>query len=339
MAGIDDVARRAGVSATTVSRALSGRGRVSEKTRERVRRVADELGYVASATAASLATGRTMSVGVLVSLVDRWFFATVLDGIAARLAPHGYDLTLYDVTDDPAQRRLLFETSLRRGRVDGILALTVSLGDDEIDALRGLGLPLLGLGTPSPRLPALRVDERAVSHAAVAHLRTLGHRRIAHLGNSKGPDAGFDVPTQRHRGFVEATAGADAAPFVQTDFTVADGRRAALELLAAPEPPTAIFAASDELAFGAIFAAHERGLRVPDDLSVVGVDGHEMGAMFGLTTIDQFPRRQGERAADAMLALLDGGAAPAVPVGTTGTPGEQLPFELVVRGSTAPPAR
>ena len=119
MAGIDDVARRAGVSATTVSRALSGRGRVSEKTREHVRRIADELGYVASATAASLATGRTMSVGVLVSLTGRWFFATVQSGITARLAPHGYDITLYDLTDDAAQRGHVGETGHRRGRLVG----------------------------------------------------------------------------------------------------------------------------------------------------------------------------------------------------------------------------
>ena len=331
MAGIDDVARRAGVSATTVSRALSGRGRVSEKTREHVRRIADELGYVASATAASLATGRTMSVGVLVSLTGRWFFATVQSGITARLAPHGYDITLYDLTDDAAQRRLLFETSLRRGRVDGILALTVAPTGDEIDALLGLGLPVVGLGTPSARLPALRVDDRAVARTAVEHLLALGHRRIAHIGDSKGGDAGFDVPTLRRRGFEEtlADAGIPHPLFVRTDFTVADGLRAARELLDSVEPPTAIFAASDELAFGAIFAARERGLRVPEDLSIVGVDGHEMGTMFGLTTIDQFPRRQGERAAEAMLALLDGGAVPTAP----------LPFELVVRTSTAPPAR
>lgn len=330
MAGIDDVARRAGVSATTVSRALSGRGRVSEKTRERVRAVADELGYVASVSAASLATGRTMSIGVLVSLVDRWFFATVLEGIAAHLAPHGYDLTLYDVTDDPDQRAQLFDVSLRRGRVDGILALTVTLTDDEIESLWMLDLPVVGLGTPSPQLPALRVDERAVSRAAVAHLRSLGHRRIAHIGNSKGPGAGFDVPTLRHEGFLEAMkdAGVPAPAFVQTDFTVAGGHRAALELLRSTEPPTAIFAASDELAFGAMFAARECGIRVPEELSVIGVDGHEMSALFGLTTIDQFPRAQGEGAADALLALLDGGAVPPDP----------LPFELVVRTSTAPPA-
>ena len=189
----------------------------------------------------------------------------------------------------------------------------------------------MGLGTPSARLPALRVDDRAVARTAVEHLLALGHRRIAHIGDSKGGDAGFDVPTLRRRGFEEtlADAGIPHPLFVRTDFTVADGLRAARELLDSVEPPTAIFAASDELAFGAIFAARERGLRVPEDLSIVGVDGHEMGTMFGLTTIDQFPRRQGERAAEAMLALLDGGAVPTAP----------LPFELVVRTSTAPPAR
>lgn len=329
MSGLEDVARLAAVSTTTASRALSGRGRIAAATRARVVAAAAELGYVVSASASSLATGRTRSVGVLVPLLDRWFYASVLDGIAGRLAPHGYDITLYNLTADPAQRSDVFGTALRRGRVDAVIALSLELSRGEIDQLRALGLPVLGLGTPSPSLPALRVDDEAVARLAAEHLLALGHRRIAHIGRSRPGDEKFDVPGQRRRGFESALADAGIRPagFVSAEFTIDGGYRAARKLLA-DAAPTAIFAGSDELAFGAIFAAREAGLDVPGDLSVVGVDGHDMSGFFDLTTIDQFPHAQGERVAEAALALLGERA---------GAPQAALPFELVVRASTAPP--
>lgn len=330
MASLEEVARLAEVSTATVSRALSGRGRVSAATRARVRAAADALGYVVSASASSLATGRTRSIGVLVPLLDRWFYASVLDGIATRLAPRGYDLTLYNLTADPAQRRHLFQTSLKRGRVDAVIALSLRLGDDEIDQLLGLGLPVVGLGAPSPRLATLRVDDVAVARTATAHLLALGHRSIAHIGYSSPDGPELDIPTLRRRGFELALADAGIRPagFFPGDFTIGGGHRAARQLLTAATLPTAIFAASDEMAFGAIFAARELGLDVPGDVSIVGVDGHEMGDFFGLTTIAQFPHGQGERAAEAILGLLETGVPPA---------STALPFELVVRTSTAAP--
>ncbi len=331
MAGLDDVARRAGVSTATASRALSGRGRLSEATRARVRAAADELGYVASVTASGLATGRTRSVGVVVPLLDRWFFANVLDGISTALAAHGYDITLYTVTDDPQQRRRLLHTALRRGRVDAVIVLSVEFDDGEIDELLALGMPVVGLGTPSPRLATLRVDDIRLARLAVEHLVALGHRSIAHIGRSHDDDRAPDIPTQRRRGFDAALADAGLRPagFAAADFTIDGGFVAARDLLAGARP-SAIFAASDELAFGAMFAAREAGLEVPGDLSIVGVDGHEMSGFFGLTTIEQFPHAQGERAAEAVLAALGEEVA---------EPASSLPFELVVRTSTAAPGR
>lgn len=327
MTGIDDVARAAGVSAATVSRALSGRGRISDATRARVRAAAADLGYVVSAAASALATGRAANIGVVVPLLDRWFFANVLDGIAGRLAPRGYDMTLYSMTADPSQRSDVLDVSLRRGRVDALIVLSLELDEDEVDRLLGLRLPAVGLGSASARLPALRVDERALARAATQHLLDLGHGRIAHIGTSRPGEPGLDIPSLRRQGFAEAMADAGrTAPFAMADFTIEGGHRAAAALLDAPDRPTAVFAASDEIAFGVLFAARERGLDVPRDLSVIGVDGHEMGGFFGLTTIAQFPHEQGERAADAVLALLDGEDA-------TG----ELPFRLIERTSTGPP--
>lgn len=333
MVGIGEVARSAGVSTATVSRALSGRGPVSATTRARVLAAADRLGYVVSAAASSLATGRMRNVGVLVPLLDRWFYAQVLSGIATRLSPEGYDLTLYNLPDDHAPRRDVLARSLRRNRVDAVIALSVFLDDDEVAELQRLGKPVIAIGRQSPQLVALTVDDRAVARLATEHLLELGHTAVAHIGESRDQQEEAHVPTLRRRGFEQAMADAGIPVredlFEPADFTIDGGYQAAGRLLDRADRPTAIFAASDEMAFGAIFAARERGLRVPEDLSVVGVDGHEMSGFFALTTIDQFPHAQGERAAETVLAVLDSGSEPEP---------ASLAFELVVRTSTAPPA-
>lgn len=333
MVGIDDVARRAEVSTATVSRTLSGRGPVSPTTRERVLRAASDLGYVVSSAASSLASGRTRNIGVLVPMLDRWFFSRVLTGLAATLQRFDYDVALYALTSDADERRRVFETSLRRQRVDGVIAVSMALARDEIAQLRGLDLPVIAMGGQLEGLPSLTVDEIAVARRATEHLLGLGHRDIAHIGLRPQFEGDFHIPSQRRHGFEAALADAGLAlppdRFAAADFTMAGGHEAATRLLTdAATRPTAIFAASDEMAIGAILAARELGLRVPDDLSVVGVDGHDLGGFFGLTTIDQFPGRQGERVASAMLGIL--AEAPDSPAG--------LEFALVERTSTAPPA-
>ena len=335
MVSIDEVARHAGVSTATVSRALSGRGHVSDATKARVEAAAKSLGYVVSASASSLASGRTRNIGVLVPFLDRWFFSTVLSGIASALMRRGYDITLYSLTADRDERRTIFETFLRRQRVDGVIAISLELGEEETERLRELGLPVIAIGGPNPRLTTLTVDDVAVARLATEHLLALGHQNIAHIGASPEFDIDFHIPTHRRRGFEQALAdaGIEVRPglFEPADFTIEGGFRAAKQLLGKPGGrPTAIFAASDEMAIGALLAARELGYRVPEDLSVVGIDGHELGDFFRLTTVDQFPLGQGERAAEAILAELEAkDAAPPVH-----QPGE-LPYELIVRGSTA----
>lgn len=338
---IDEVARRAGVSTATVSRALSGRGHVSDATRERVEAAAHELGYVVSASASSLASGRTRNIGVLVPFIDRWFFAAVLSGITATLMRHGYDITLYSLTTDAAQRREVFETFLRRRRVDGVIAVSLQLDEAETGLLRELGHPVIAIGGPNPRLPTLAVDEVAMARLATEHLLSLGHRDIGYIGAGAEFDVDLRIPTRRRHGFEQAliAAGVEIRPARQepADFTLEGGFRATGRLLAHPGPrPTAIFAASDEMAIGALLASRERGCRVPEDLSLIGIDGHELGGFFQLTTIDQSPSLQGERAADAILTLLESGST-----GDQDIHPDQvdLPFQLVVRGTTSPAAR
>ena len=334
MVSIDEVARLAGVSTATVSRALSGRGHVSDPTRARVDAAAASLGYVVSSSASSLASGRTRNIGVLVPFLDRWFFSTVLSGIATALMRRGFDITLYHLTADREQRRQVFETFLRRQRVDGVIAISIELDEEETDRLLELGRPVIAIGGPNSRLPTLTVDDAAVARLATGHLLSLGHRDIAHIGASPEFDIDFHIPTHRRQGFTQALteAGVPARPalYEPADFTIEGGFRAAKQLLGTPGiRPTAIFAASDEMAIGALLASRELGYRVPEDLSVVGIDGHELGDFFRLTTVDQFPLGQGERAADAILAELES-------PGILHEPG-RLPYELIVRGSTARP--
>jgi DNA-binding LacI/PurR family transcriptional regulator len=329
---IDEVARLAGVSTATVSRALSGRGNVSESARQRVEAAAKGLGYVVSASASSLASGRTRNIGVLVPFIDRWFFSTVLSGIASALMRRGFDITLYSLTADRGERLEVFENFLRRQRVDGVIAISIELGDEETTRLAELGLPVIAIGGPNPRLSTLTVDDVAVARLATEHLISLGHRAIAHIGASPEFDVDFHIPTRRRQGFELALADAGIpvhpALFEPADFTIEGGFRAAKQLLGRPgERPTAIFAASDEMAIGALLASRELGYRVPEDISVVGIDGHELGEFFRLTTVDQFPRGQGERAADAILDELER-------PGLRHEPG-QLPYDLIVRGSTS----
>ncbi|WP_442574384.1 LacI family DNA-binding transcriptional regulator [Microbacterium sp. F51-2R] len=334
MVSIDEVARAAGVSTATVSRALSGRGHVSDPTRARVEAAAKSLGYVVSASASSLASGRTRNIGVLVPFLDRWFFSTVLSGIATALQRRGYDITLYTLTADRSQRREIFETFLRRQRIDGVIAISIELGEEETDLLLELGLPVIAIGGPNAKLATLTVDDLTVARLATDHLIALGHHAIAHIGASPEFDVDFHIPTQRRQGFAQAMAdaGLPTRPelYEPADFTIEGGFRAAKQILGRPGAhPTAIFAASDEMAIGALLAARELGYRVPEDLSVIGIDGHELGEFFRLTTVDQFPLGQGERAADAILGELEapGGRAER----------SDLPFELIVRGSTSRP--
>ncbi|GAB3189336.1 LacI family DNA-binding transcriptional regulator [Nesterenkonia suensis] len=366
MVSIDEVARAAGVSSATVSRALSGRGHVSPPTREKVLRVADDLGYVVSSAASSLASGRSRNIGVLLPDLHRWFFSTVLTGVSEELSRRGYDLTLYNVTDDAGVRREIFSSFLRRRRVDGLIVVAMELHAEEIDQLTGLGIPVLTLGGSNPRLPGRAIDDYAVARLAVDHLLRLGHTRIGRIGAEASFNRDFHIPARRDAGFRDALAEAGVEPdprlCVTADFTIEGGHRAAKQILGrSAAAPTGLVAFSDEMAIGALLAAGELGLQVPQDISVVGIDGHDLGPLFDLTTVDQHPLDQGSRAARDILELIEapravgelaqqatglsaqGAGQEAAPGVTQGVAPEAaqdpgaLPFQLVVRGSTAAP--
>ncbi|WP_173922998.1 LacI family DNA-binding transcriptional regulator [Agromyces sp. Marseille-P2726] len=335
MAAIGDVARLAGVSKATASRALSGRGYVAVETRRRVEAAAAEIGYIASPDAASLVTGRTKNVGVVIPFVNRWFFGEVLEGIERALLSAGYDLTLYNLAGRGAERARVFDFFLARKRVDAVIAVGVDLTGHEVDALERREKPLVCLGGSGGAAARLAVDDRAVGQLATEHLLHLGHTRIAHLAGLDAAARPDSVQGRRLQGFLDAIASegleVDRALVVEADVSLPGGYTGALQLLGHPRRrPTALFAASDEMAIGAIRAAERLGISVPAELSVIGVDGHEYAEMFDLTTVEQYPGEQGRLAVDVVMRLLGEGAL-ADPLPDSGAP---LPTRLVVRGST-----
>lgn len=330
MSTIRDVAEAAGVSIATVSRALHGLPRVSDATRQRVLAAAAELRYVASPSAASLASGQTNAIGVVAPFVNRWYFAAIVHSAEERLRKASYDLLLYSLGTDAQERRRAFSGTLLSKRVDAVLVLGLHPTAEEVAALSAVGGPVAIIGADVPGWASVRIDDVAAARCAVRHLLDLGHRRIGFIGGDDPLNTA--MPGDRRTGFRAelAAAGVPARPELEAvgGFTVGGGHAAATRLLRLPDPPTALFAASDEMAMGAVQAARHAGVEVPRDLSVIGIDDHEMAGLLDLTTVAQPVVAQGVLAAEMILAALhDGdGALPSVTV----------PTELVVRSTTGP---
>ncbi|WP_169079334.1 LacI family DNA-binding transcriptional regulator [Microcella alkalica] len=333
MSILADVARIAGVSKSTASRALSGRGYVSEDTRRKVEQAAAELGYVVSTAAASLVTGRTRNVGVVIPYINRWYFGEVLEGIEASLIQAGYDLTLYRLSSDAELRRRVFDYFLVRKRVDAVISVAIALSPHEVHMLQALGKPLVGIGGLIPGIPSLSIDDVETARLATEHLISLGHRRIMHVGGDQHEQMDFRVHSQRYIGFERALREAGITvddDFRDAEFSIQGGYAAGLAVLGDPRTrPTAIFAGCDEIAIGIMVAARQLGISIPNELSVIGIDGHPLAETFGLTTLVQHPGDQGARAVELLLGQIDATA--------DGPPKEHLvlPTTLTVRSSTA----
>lgn len=330
MAGIADVARLAGVSKSTASRALTGAGYTSDETRQRVRSAAASLGYVASNSAVSLATGRTHTIGVIMPYVNRWFFTEVLEGVQQGLLECGLDLTLYDAKPGTPGRARIFEDFLARKRFDGLIAVGLEPDDDELERLVSLGRPVVSVVGSNDATTVVAIDDDYAANRATSHLITLGHRRIAFIGGM--PDGHWaQVDRRRLEGYRGAMAEAGIlayASHVPSDVTLPGGFAAAADLLGDPRRrPTALVATCDEVAIGAIIAARRLGVRVPSDLSVIGIDDHEFAEMFSLTTLRQVPREQGRMAVNLLLDHLAEPEHPPIVA--------KMKAKLVVRNSTS----
>ncbi len=332
---IRDVAEAAGVSTATVSRALRGLPHVDAETRARVEQVAREMDYVVSPSASRLASGRTGTVALIAPFLARWFFSTVLSGVEGVLQNASIDLLVFEVGDPavaaarmPAERRL-------RGRVDGLLVVSLPSEESSVAEILGLGLPVSLIGATAPGVPSVSIDDVAAARTATQHLINVGHERIGIISGQPDP-SGFTPANDRRRGYLEAMsiAGFHADPTLVEYgyFTVAGGEQAMTSLLARPQPPTAVFAVSDEMAFGAIRALQRHGLRPGIDVAIVGIDGHDLSELLDLTTVAQPVRELGRMAAERLLNQLRVPAAERAAKAETTV----VPTTLFVRGSTVP---
>jgi LacI family repressor for deo operon, udp, cdd, tsx, nupC, and nupG len=332
---ITDVARVAGVSTSTVSRALRGRPGVSDEVRAQIAAVAAQLGYTASRSASSLASGRTFTIGVVAPHIGRWFFGTVLDAAETVFSAAGYDVLLYNLGSPEARKRFFTRLPVRK-RVDAVLSLLVPDLEEE-EALRSLGVPLATtVGGARDGFTVVGIDDHAGATSAVRHLVNLGHRRIGMISGESEP-LHWTTPIARRQGYLDVLGEAGIAhdPALEADggYTVEGGERAMTELLAVSRPPTAVFAQSDEMAMGALRALRRHRLRAPDDVSVIGFDDHELAEVIGLTTIAQPVPAQGAEAARLLLRQLDEPGAEPAPTGQV-----RMPIRLVLRETTAPPS-
>lgn len=332
-----DVARLAGVSTATVSRALSQPDRVTKVTRDAVMAAIASSGYRINHAARSLRQQRAGMVVALVPNLANPFFSRILGGMGEALADASTGLIVAD-TQDARGRATARDALVNRTRSDGVLLLDGSLGEQPPGPRSGPGQPPLVTAcewVDGGQVPAVVADNTDGARQAITHLADLGHRRVALI---LGPEQ--NVLTRERLAGATATAATRGMMLshLPGDFSLASGAAAARTIAALPptDRPTAVFAFSDFMACGFLAEIQRQGLRVPDDLSVIGFDDIDLAPHLwpALTTIHQPRDAIGRRAAETVLALIDPAKAASVPMRQT------LPVRLIVRGSTGPaPAR
>jgi LacI family transcriptional regulator len=328
---LETVAQAAGVSPSTVSRILNGTAVVSDVKKQAVEEAIARLGFVPNPVARGLAGGRTLSVGVVTQAIDSPFYGVGLRGIEEELDAVGYS-PLFVSGHWSAEQEARCIDVLRSRRVDGIIVLTGRLSDSALRACaKALPMVVTGRTLKAPGLFAMNFDNFQGGRLATHHLLALGHRRIAFIGGDPShPDA-----VERHRGYraaLEAAGIAYEEDLVASGMFLPEGGAQAVEqLLAGPQRFTAIFAANDQMAYGAALALHRRRLRVPDDVSLIGFDDLPVSRYLNppLSTVEHPAYEIGRLAATALLQLLRGEK-----------PGVQVPPpRVIVRESSRHPPR
>jgi DNA-binding LacI/PurR family transcriptional regulator len=331
---IRDVAAAAGVSIATASRALNGSEKLTEATRQRVLQVMEELQFTPSISARRLSLGRTMTITVVTWSLTRPQAVERLRGVDAVLSESEFDLVIYNV--ETAEKRDQYMRSLPLAqRTDGMLLISLPPRPEDVARLAAATVPVVVIDVHSPALsglPRVMGDDVAGGELAARHLIDLGHRDIGYIGDEFENPFGFTSSRDRFSGYEQALASAGLRPRPEWTALGAHGRYEARELacrlLSGPTRPTAIFAASDTQALGVIAAAHEMGLDIPGDLSIVGYDDIEAAEYVGLTTVRQRLYESGRLGAQMLLKEIEQRSS--VPIST------DLPPDLVVRATSAP---
>jgi LacI family transcriptional regulator len=325
---LEDVAQTAGVSTATVSRALSLPHRVRPATLALVRNAIQALGYVPDAAGRALASGRTKTVGCVIPTLDHAIFASSTHALQTTLAAAGFQLLVASHEYDPRVELELVQSLQQRG-VDALVLVGTDHHPNFWKLVQQWGKPTLLTWSCDDRLPSVGFDNQAIAALGTRHLLDLGHEQL-------GMITGYTMHNDRARARVDgfratlAQAGHRVAHELVSEqaLKLSGGRIGLLELLKAPKPPTAILCGNDLLAVGALLEAQRQGLRVPQDLSICGIDNHDLAAEIipGVTTISLPTRELGQIAAALILATMGG-----APIAQKSL----LPFQLLVRGSTA----
>jgi len=331
MAGVVEIAEKVGVSAATVSRALRGLHHVNERTRSKIVAAAMELNYpLRPDLIPSELQERTNRIAVIAPYISRWYFAEAINGIEQSLREVGMDLLLYNFSEVDARQRI-FQHKKLRGKVDALIVISMPPTDEEFKSLLSLGIPITTIGFIHEGCTSVAIDDVEAGKVATKHLTDLGHREIAVLSGQRETAYNFDVSDNRNKGYIEAlnAVGVEWNPDLEVrgDFNIYTAEIAMESFLQRKKLPTAIFCHSDEMAFGALKAIRRKGLRVPEDISVIGFDDHLIAQYVGLTTVSQPPQFEGQVAAASAIAEIVNPQAERKNI--------LVPLSLVVRETTA----
>jgi LacI family transcriptional regulator len=329
-ATIKDVAKLAGVSTSTTARALSGEGYVAAEVRERVRTIADDVGYVPHAMASNLRKQQSRSIGVIVSDLRNAFYADLAAGIGRRASEHGYTMVLVDDRGSVEAERDAVEAFVGM-RVAGVVVTPVSAASSSYLVRQNTPVVEADRTFSQGGCDCVLVDNAGASRRMTDHLVSLGHRRIAMLFDEEHWTTGSDRVAGYRQSLEESGIEFDPKLLISAGWDAGRSREATIELLSRRDHPTALFSANNLIAEGVWRAARDLGLRVPEDLSIVSFDDAPWMSMVlpGLTAIAQDTVALGEAAMDRLLARIDEPDAPTQTV--------VMKAELQPRGSTAAP--
>ena len=332
MATIIDVAKRAGVAVTTVSRVINDKGQVKEETRDRVLAAIDELAYRPSPAARSLPRKRAHAVSVLVPFVTHPSAVARVQGIVHGLRKTDIPVTILDV-EKPAHQSEHLDTLASSYRPEGAVIISLVPSERQLARFAEVELCPVFIDADIPEFSRIFIDDRTGGVLATDHLIGLGHRRTAFIGDIENGSFGFESSAKRHQGYRDAlrVAGLEAeSRYQRTGPHGSDiSRQIAHELLTLPDPPTAIFASSDTQAIGVMEAAKEARVKIPTELSVIGFDDIEISAYLGLTTVRHPLYESGLIAAELVIEhIRDPSCAPRR---------VEQELEVIVRSTTGPP--
>ena len=330
-ATIQEVAKQAGVSTATVSRALRGLPNVSPSTRDRVIGIAEILQYEITPHVSRMARGRKV-VGVVVPLADQWFFSKLVSIAELELMRQDCDVVRYSVESVASQESLLQHLIARR-LVDGLILCSLSLRAKTIELVQNADIAVATVETTTPSLPSVSIDNEGAAEMATRYLINLGHRNIAFIAGMEETPLQFAIPLARREGYSRALRQAAIAyrpEMLQPgNYSFEGGAEAMKHLFSGHQPPTAVFALSDEMAIGALKTVRDMKLRVPEDISIMGFDDNDVSEYVGLTTMHQPVVRFAERASAQIMAQFEG--TPLTEIDSI-----VLQPELVVRSTTGP---